>query len=103
MPLAWSPPPVPVSTPVTREEVRRAAHTLKSNAATFGAHALAGRSRELEDAAKRGALEGASEQVDAMGSELDLVLEALPPSGGSCRPSRSLRDPARAELILGDA
>jgi GAF domain-containing protein/DNA-binding response OmpR family regulator len=60
------------------EEVRRAAHTLKSNAATFGAHALAGRSRELEDAAKRGALEGASEQVDAMGSELDLVLEALP-------------------------
>ena len=60
------------------EEVRRAAHTLKSNAATFGAHALAGRSRELEDAANRGALEGASEQVDAMGSELDLVLEALP-------------------------
>ena len=59
-------------------EVRRAAHTLKSNAATFGANALAGRSRELEDAAKRGALEGASEQVDAMGSELDLVLEALP-------------------------
>jgi GAF domain-containing protein/DNA-binding response OmpR family regulator len=59
-------------------EVRRAAHTLKSNAATFGAHALAGRSRELEDAAKRGALEGASEQVDAVGSELDLVLEALP-------------------------
>jgi GAF domain-containing protein/DNA-binding response OmpR family regulator len=60
------------------EEVRRAAHTLKSNAATFGAHALAGRSRELEDAAKRRALEGASEQVDDMGSELDLVLEALP-------------------------
>jgi len=58
--------------------VRRAAHTLKSNAATFGAHALAWRSRELEDAAKRGALEGASEQVDAVGSELDLVLEALP-------------------------
>jgi GAF domain-containing protein/DNA-binding response OmpR family regulator len=60
------------------EEVRRAAHTLKSNAATFGAHALAGRSRELEDAATRGALEDASEQVDAMASELDLVLEALP-------------------------
>jgi GAF domain-containing protein/CheY-like chemotaxis protein/HPt (histidine-containing phosphotransfer) domain-containing protein len=60
------------------EEVRRAAHTLKSNAATFGAHGLAGRSRELEDAATRGALEGASEQVEAMGSELGLVLEALP-------------------------
>jgi HPt (histidine-containing phosphotransfer) domain-containing protein len=51
---------------------------LKSNAATFGAHGLAGRSRELEDAATRGALEGASEQVEAMGSELGLVLEALP-------------------------
>src|SRR5256885_3741471 len=36
------------------EGVRRAAHTLKSNAATFGAHELAGRSRELEDAAKPG-------------------------------------------------
>ena len=36
------------------DEVRRAAHTLKSNAATFGARDLSDRSRELEDCAKRG-------------------------------------------------
>jgi len=60
------------------EEVRRAAHTLKSNAATFGANALAGRSRDLEDTAKRKELEGASEQLDGIARELDLVLEALP-------------------------
>jgi len=60
------------------DEVRRAAHTLKSNAATFGAHQLAGRSRELEDAAKRGVLEDASARVDAMARELDIVRAALP-------------------------
>jgi signal transduction histidine kinase/DNA-binding response OmpR family regulator len=60
------------------EGVRRAAHTLKSNAATFGAHELAGRSRDLEDAAKRGVLGDASAQVDAMARELDIVREALP-------------------------
>jgi len=60
------------------EGVRRAAHTLKSNAATFGAHELAGRSRELEDAAKRGTLEEASAQVDAMARELETVREVLP-------------------------
>ena len=36
------------------EEVRRAAHTLKSNAATMGANELADRSRRLELAAKAG-------------------------------------------------
>jgi len=60
------------------EEVRRAAHTLKSNAATFGAHELAGLSRELEDAAKRGVLDDAPARVDAMARELDIVREALP-------------------------
>ncbi|TMK37627.1 MAG: GAF domain-containing protein, partial [Actinobacteria bacterium] len=60
------------------EEVRRAAHTLKSNAATFGARGLAGRSRELEDAAKRGMLEDGPARVDAMARELDIVLDALP-------------------------
>ena len=60
------------------EEVRRAAHTLKSNAATFGAHELAGRSRWLEDAAKGGRLEDGSARVDAMARELDIVREALP-------------------------
>ena len=59
-------------------EVRRAAHTLKSNAATFGAHELAARSGELEDAAKRGMLENASARIDVMARELDVVREALP-------------------------
>jgi histidine phosphotransfer protein HptB len=39
-------------------EARRAAHTLKSNAATFGANPLADVSRELEEAAARGELDG---------------------------------------------
>ena len=36
------------------DEVRRAAHTLKSNAATFGANELADRSSRLEAAARAG-------------------------------------------------
>jgi len=59
-------------------EVRRAAHTLKSTAATFGAHGLAERSRHLEEAAKNAELEDGLAQVDAMAEELDRVLEALP-------------------------
>jgi HPt (histidine-containing phosphotransfer) domain-containing protein len=61
-----------------REEIRRAAHTLKSNAATFGAHRLAELSRELEEAAKRGALDDARARIDAVMRELDVVREALP-------------------------
>jgi CheY-like chemotaxis protein len=60
------------------EDVRRAAHTLKSNAATFGADRLAERSRELEEAAKRGELARGPEMADAMARELDVVLQALP-------------------------
>jgi CheY-like chemotaxis protein/HPt (histidine-containing phosphotransfer) domain-containing protein len=59
-------------------EVRRAAHTLKSNAATFGAHGLAESSRDLEEAAKRGALHDGPAQVEALGRELDMIREALP-------------------------
>jgi GAF domain-containing protein/CheY-like chemotaxis protein/HPt (histidine-containing phosphotransfer) domain-containing protein len=59
-------------------EVRRAAHTLKSNAATFGAEGLAERSRALEEAAKRNALEDGAAQVEAMARELEVVREALP-------------------------
>ncbi|MDP9231855.1 MAG: Hpt domain-containing protein, partial [Actinomycetota bacterium] len=59
-------------------EVRRAAHTLKSNAATFGAQALSDRSRELEEAAKRDELAGGAAKVDAMARELEVVLVALP-------------------------
>ena len=59
-------------------EVRRAAHTLKSNAATFGAHQLTERSRALEEAAKHGALEDGPARLDAMAGELEIVREALP-------------------------
>ncbi|HEU4529122.1 MAG TPA: response regulator, partial [Actinomycetota bacterium] len=59
------------------EQVRRAAHTLKSNAATFGAHRLSDLSRALEDDAKDGALEAAPERLDAIAEELELVHAAL--------------------------
>ena len=60
------------------DEVRRAAHTLKSNAATFGATALAEGAAALEDAAKRGVLDNAGPLLDAAAAELDLVRTALP-------------------------
>jgi CheY-like chemotaxis protein len=58
--------------------VRRAAHTLKSNAATFGARALSDRSRDLEEAAKQEELSGGAARVEAMARELEIVLVALP-------------------------
>jgi CheY-like chemotaxis protein/HPt (histidine-containing phosphotransfer) domain-containing protein len=58
-------------------EVRRAAHTLKSNAATFGAYGLADHSRTLEEAAKAGALERAPAQLEAIEAELGRVHAAL--------------------------
>jgi adenylate cyclase len=60
------------------EEVRRAAHTLKSNAATFGAHELAERSRRLEEDAKTGTVPDGVDQIDAIAGELARVHEALP-------------------------
>jgi CheY-like chemotaxis protein/HPt (histidine-containing phosphotransfer) domain-containing protein len=59
-------------------EVRRAAHTLKSNAATFGAQALSDRSLELEEAAKAEDLSDGAAKLDAMARELEVVLVALP-------------------------
>ena len=43
--------------------VRRAAHSLKLNCATFGATALAGLCQDLEERGKTGALAGAAELV----------------------------------------
>jgi GAF domain-containing protein/CheY-like chemotaxis protein/HPt (histidine-containing phosphotransfer) domain-containing protein len=60
------------------DEVRRAAHTLKSNAATFGAHDLSAACAALEDAAKRGDLEGGAASLDAIARDLDEVRAALP-------------------------
>jgi PAS domain S-box-containing protein len=59
------------------EGVRRTAHTLKSNAATFGASELADRSRDLEARTKEGILEGASGLVARIERELRRATEAL--------------------------
>ncbi len=59
------------------ELVRRAAHSLKSNAASFGANRLAGAARELEMTAKSGALEGADSNLAAIESEYAALLPVL--------------------------
>jgi GAF domain-containing protein/CheY-like chemotaxis protein/HPt (histidine-containing phosphotransfer) domain-containing protein len=59
------------------DEVRRAAHTLKSNAATFGANELADRSSRLEAAAKAGGLDDGLAQIEAIDEELGRVHAAL--------------------------
>jgi HPt (histidine-containing phosphotransfer) domain-containing protein len=51
------------------EELRRAAHTLKSNGATLGAAGFAELCRTLEQRAKDGELDGASELVDGIEQE----------------------------------
>jgi GAF domain-containing protein/CheY-like chemotaxis protein/HPt (histidine-containing phosphotransfer) domain-containing protein len=59
------------------DEVRRAAHTLKSNAATFGANELADRSSRLEAAAKAGQLEDGPTRLEVIDEELGRVHAAL--------------------------
>jgi HPt (histidine-containing phosphotransfer) domain-containing protein len=59
------------------DEVRRAAHTLMSNAATFGANELADRSSRLEAAAKAGGLDDGLAQIEAIDEELGRVHAAL--------------------------
>jgi HPt (histidine-containing phosphotransfer) domain-containing protein len=61
------------------DEVRRAAHTLKSNGATFGATCLSELCRELEEQAKAGDLTGASALADRIDEEYALVVEELGP------------------------
>jgi len=50
-------------------ELRRAAHTLKSNGATFGAEGFSELCRRLEGQARTGELEGADELVDLVERE----------------------------------
>ncbi|HKO84405.1 MAG TPA: response regulator, partial [Actinomycetota bacterium] len=59
------------------DEVRRAAHTLKSNGATFGATSLSELSRQLEALARSGALEGANELITQIEAEYERVRIAL--------------------------
>jgi CheY-like chemotaxis protein len=58
-------------------ELRRAAHTLKSTSATFGAMALAALARELEFKARDGALEGAGELLTRIQAEYARAKAAL--------------------------
>jgi CheY-like chemotaxis protein/HPt (histidine-containing phosphotransfer) domain-containing protein len=59
------------------EELRRAAHTLKSNGATLGAGEFAELCRTLEQRAKTGELDGAGELVDRIEQEYRPLEEAL--------------------------
>jgi PAS domain S-box-containing protein len=59
------------------EELRRAAHTLKSNGATLGAAGFAELCRDLEHRAKAGELDGAAELVDRIEQDYAPLEEAL--------------------------
>jgi HPt (histidine-containing phosphotransfer) domain-containing protein len=67
-------------------EVRRVAHTLKSNAATFGIRPLSDACRELEARASEGNLDGAEQLVavvDEALAEARPALQALAANGAS--------------------
>lgn len=59
------------------EELHRAAHSLKSTSASFGALALASMSRDVEEHGKAGRLDGVQTQVEQMQAEYQRVREAL--------------------------
>jgi two-component system sensor histidine kinase/response regulator len=59
------------------EELRRAAHTLKSNGATLGAEEFTERCRTLEQRAKDGDLDGAAELVEQIEQDYGQLEEAL--------------------------
>jgi HPt (histidine-containing phosphotransfer) domain-containing protein len=61
------------------EAARRAAHTLKSNGATFGADGFSETCRGLEELARDGALGGAAELLPRAEREYTAVAEALAP------------------------
>jgi signal transduction histidine kinase/CheY-like chemotaxis protein/HPt (histidine-containing phosphotransfer) domain-containing protein len=69
------------------ETVRRLAHTLKSNAATFGAIGLSDRCRELERVAKEGALGGAPELAGSIRSEYERAGAQLATARSALSPS----------------
>jgi PAS domain S-box-containing protein len=59
------------------ETLQRAAHTLKSNAVTFGATSLADLCRQLEGKAKAAEIEGAEELVTRVEAELAATIRVL--------------------------
>ena len=75
--LADAPPLLAALRGTDAEEVRRAAHTLKSNGATFGATTFSELCRELEMLARTGDLAGVPELADRIEAEYALVAEEL--------------------------
>jgi HPt (histidine-containing phosphotransfer) domain-containing protein len=59
------------------EKVRRAAHSLKSNSASFGANRLAGVARDVEMIAKGGTLDGAESKLSSVEAEYVQLLPLL--------------------------
>jgi CheY-like chemotaxis protein len=59
------------------DSLRRAAHSLKSNAASFGAMSLSSLARDLEALAKAGGLDSAAPGVERLAGECELVVRAL--------------------------
>lgn len=59
------------------EELRRAAHSLKSNSANLGAAALSRMARELEEIGRGGTADGAAEHLPALEAEFARVQAAL--------------------------
>jgi HPt (histidine-containing phosphotransfer) domain-containing protein len=59
------------------QQLRRAAHSLKSNSASFGALELSGMCLELEQQARENSLDGAAERVEAIEAAFDQVQREL--------------------------
>jgi two-component system, sensor histidine kinase and response regulator len=59
------------------EGLRRAAHSLKSNSANFGALALSAECKELEMMGKAGVLEGAADKIVVVAADYEQVRAAL--------------------------
>jgi HPt (histidine-containing phosphotransfer) domain-containing protein len=59
------------------DALRRAAHSLKSNAASVGAMTLSSLARDLEMLAKSGNVDGARARVDRLAVECERVTRAL--------------------------
>lgn len=75
--LADAPPLLAALRGADADEVRRAAHTLKSNGATFGATRFSELCRELEEQARSGDLSGVAELATRIEAEYALVAEEL--------------------------
>jgi signal transduction histidine kinase/DNA-binding response OmpR family regulator len=68
------------------DSFRRAAHSLKSNAASFGAMTLSSLAKDLEALARSGSLDGAAPRVERLAAECERVVRALREVEGEPRP-----------------